>query len=74
MVERANLSVRMHLRRFTRKTNAISKTLENLKAAVSLYVAFYNFCRVHQSLRITPAMQAGLTDHVWGVAELVGAA
>ncbi len=60
-IERANLSVRMHLRRFTRKTNAISKTLENLKAAVSLYVAFYNFCRVHQSLRITPAMQAGLT-------------
>ncbi|MGA2000707.1 MAG: IS1 family transposase [Terriglobales bacterium] len=72
-IERANLSVRMHLRRFTRKTNAASKTLENLKAAVSLYVAFYNFCRVHQSLRVTPAMEAGLTDHVWSVTELLAA-
>jgi IS1 family transposase len=69
-IERANLSVRMHLRRFTRKTNAASKTLDNLKAAVTLYIAFYNFCRVHQTLRVTPAMQAGLTDHVWELAEL----
>jgi len=61
----------MHLRRFTRKTNAASKTLDNLKAAVTLYVAFHNFCRVHQSLRITPAMQAGITDHVWTVTELL---
>jgi len=70
-IERANLSVRMHIRRFARKTNAASKTLENLKAAVTLYVAFYNFCRVHQSLRVTPAMQAGIADHVWSVSELI---
>ena len=70
-VERSNLSLRMHLRRFTRLTNAFSKKLDNLKAAVSLYVAFYNFCRVHTTLRVTPAMEAGLTDHVWSVAELL---
>ena len=64
-------SVRMHLRRFTRLTNAYSKTLANLKDAVALYVAFYNFCRVHQTLRATPAMAAGLADHVWSVAELL---
>jgi IS1 family transposase/transposase-like protein len=73
-VERANLSVRMHLRRFTRLTNAFSKKLDNLKAAVSLYMAFYNFVRVHQTLRVTPAMQAGLTDHIWTVQELLEAA
>ncbi len=73
-IERANLSVRCHLKRFARKTNAISKSLENLKAAVSLYVMFYNFCRVHQTLRITPAMEAGITDHIWTVAELLSAA
>jgi len=56
-VERSNLSLRMHLRRFTRLTNAFSKKLDNLKAAVRLYVAFYNFCRVHQTLRVTPAME-----------------
>lgn len=72
-VERANLNVRMHLRRLTRLTNAFSKKLENLKDAVTLFVAFYNFCRVHQTLRkVTPAMAAGLTDHVWSVAELIG--
>ena len=70
-VERGNLSVRMHLRRFTRLTNAFSKTLANLKDAVALYVAFYNFCRVHQTLHATPAMAAGLTDHVWSLAELL---
>lgn len=70
-VERANLSLRMHLRRLTRLTNAFSKKLDNLKAAVALYVAWYNFCRVHQSLRVTPAMQAGLTDHVWSITELL---
>jgi hypothetical protein len=62
------LSLRMHLRRFTRLTNAFSKRLVNLKAAVTLYVAFYNFCRVHTTLRVTPAMQAGLADHVWTIA------
>jgi len=71
-VERFNLSVRMHLRRFTRLTNAFSKSLTHLKAAVALFVAWYNFCRPHQSLHgVTPAMEAGLTDHVWSVAELV---
>jgi IS1 family transposase/transposase-like protein len=70
-VERSNLSLRMHLRRFTRLTNAFSKTVKNLKDAVALYVAFYNFCRVHTTLRVTPAMQAGLTDHVWSLGELL---
>jgi transposase-like protein/IS1 family transposase len=70
-VERSNLSLRMHLRRFTRLTNAFSKKLDNLKAAVALYVAWYNFCRVHQTLHVTPAMQAGLTDHVWEIRELL---
>jgi IS1 family transposase len=73
-VERSNLSLRMHLRRFTRLTNAYSKKLENLKAAVTLYFAWYNFVRVHQTHRLTPAMEAGLTDHVWTIAELLGAA
>jgi hypothetical protein len=73
-IERANLSVRMHLRRFTRLTNAFSKKLDSLKADVSLYMAFYNFVRVHQTLRVTPAMQAGITDHIWTVQELLKAA
>jgi hypothetical protein len=70
-IERANLSVRMHLRHFTRKTNAASKTVANLKAAVALFVAWYDFCRVNMALRVTPAMQAGLTDHVWSLLELI---
>ena len=70
-VERGNLSVRMHLRRFTRLTNAFSKTLANLKDAGVLYITFYNFCRKHQTLGMTPAMKAGLTDHVWSVEELL---
>ena len=73
-VERANLSVRTHLRRFTRLSLGFSKTLEHLKAAVNLYMAFFNFCRVHQTLRVTPAMQAGITDHIWTVQELLEAA
>lgn len=70
-VERQNLSMRMSIRRFTRLTNAFSKKFENHAHAVALYFAYYNFCRVHQTLRITPAMQAGLTDHVWTLQELV---
>lgn len=70
-VERLNLSVRMHLRRFTRLTNAYSKKLDNLKAAVTLYFAWYNFVRVNQAHRVTPAMEAGLTDHVWTLTELL---
>ena len=73
-VERSNLTIRMQLRRFTRLTNAFSRKLDNLRAAVSLHFAHYNFCRVHASLRVTPAMEAGLTDHVWSIAELLGAA
>ncbi len=72
-VERMNLNVRMHLRRFTRLTNAFSKSFEHLKAAVSLFVVWYDFCRVHQTLRVTPAMECGLTDHVWTVKELLSA-
>jgi IS1 family transposase len=70
-VERRNLSMRMSIRRFTRLTNAFSKKVENHAAAVALWFAYYNFCRVHQTLRVTPAMEAGLADHVWSIAELV---
>jgi IS1 family transposase len=70
-VERQNLTVRMQMRRFTRLTNAFSKKLENLKASVALHFAYYNFVRVHQSLRITPAMAAGLTGHIWELGELL---
>lgn len=66
-VERQNLTVRMQLRRFTRLTNAFSKKLENLKAALAVYFAWYNFCRIHSSLRVTPAMAAGITDSIWGL-------
>jgi IS1 family transposase len=74
IVERSNLSVRMGTRRFTRLTNAFSKKWENHWAAVSLWYGFYNFCRVHKSLRVTPAMAAGISDHVWDVRELLEAA
>jgi IS1 family transposase len=73
-VERQNLTMRMQMRRFTRLTNAFSKKLANLKAAIALHFAYYNFCRVHKSLRVTPAMEAGITDHVWSLAELLSAA
>jgi IS1 family transposase len=70
-VERQNLTMRMGMRRFTRLTNAFSKKCENLEHAVSLHFMHYNFCRVHQTLRVTPAMAAGLTDHVWELGELI---
>lgn len=70
-IERANLTLRMQSRRFTRLTNAFSKKLDNLKAAVDLYVTHYNFVRVHGSLRMTPAMAAGVTDHIWSVRDLI---
>lgn len=70
-VERQNLTMRTQLRRFTRLSIGFSRKLENLKAAVSVYFAHYNFCRIHASLRVTPAMEAGLTDHVWSIAELL---
>jgi hypothetical protein len=72
-VERANLNVRMHLRRFTRLTNAFSKKLSHLKAALDLYALWHNLCRIHQTLRVTPAMQAGIADHVWSIRELLSA-
>jgi IS1 family transposase len=71
-VERANLSMRMGMRRFTRLTNAFSKKVENHAAMLSLYFMFYNFARVHQTLRVTPAMEAKIADHVWSVEEIVG--
>jgi IS1 family transposase len=72
-VERQNLTMRMQMRRFTRLTNAFSKKLENLKAAIALHFAFYNFCRVHKTLRVTPCMEAKITDHVWNMTELLAA-
>jgi len=74
IIERSNLSLRMGTRRFTRLTNAFSKKWENHWAAVSVWYAFYNFCRVHKSLRVTPAMAAGIASHVWSVRELLEAA
>lgn len=70
-VERQNLTMRMMMRRLTRLTNAFSKKWENLDKALALHFAYYNFCRVHQTLRVTPAMEAGLTNHVWSIAELL---
>lgn len=70
-VERNNWTMRCSIRRLTRLTNAFSRKLVNLKAAVSLWFAYYNFCRVHGSLRVTPMMQAGLTDRVWDLKELI---
>ena len=71
-VERQNLTMRMSMRRFTRLTNAFSKKLDNHAAMVSLYFMYYNFGRVHQTLRVTPAMEAGISDHVWTISEIVG--
>jgi hypothetical protein len=73
-VERSNLSIRMGCRRFTRLTNGFSKRLENHCAAVSLYVAHYNLCRVHESLRSTPGMALGIADRVWTIGDLLDAA
>lgn len=70
-VERQNLTMRMSMRRFTRLSNGYSKKVENHGHAVALYFMFYNFCRVHQTLRVTPAMEAGLANHVWSIEELV---
>ncbi len=70
-IERQNLTMRMQIRRLTRLTNAFSKKWDNLRAAIALHFAYYNFCRVHSSLRVTPAMEAGITDHIWTLAELL---
>jgi hypothetical protein len=63
--------MRMQIRRLTRLTNAFSKKLENHKAAIALHFAYYNFCKIHGSLRVTPAMQAGITSTVWTLADLL---
>jgi IS1 family transposase len=69
-VERANLTMRMSMRRFTRLTNAFSKKVDNHKAALALYFMHYNFARIHKTLRVTPAMEAGVADHVWELDEI----
>jgi hypothetical protein len=69
--EGQNLTMRMSMRRFTRLTNAFSKKLENHEAAVALYFMHYNFARIHQTLRCTPAMAAGVSDHVWNIEEML---
>lgn len=71
-VERQNLTMRMSMRRFTRLTNAFSKKLENHEYAVALHFMHYNFCRKHQSIKTTPAVAAGIADHVWSIEELIG--
>jgi IS1 family transposase len=73
-VERQNLTMRMHMRRLTRLTNAFSKKLANFEAAVALHFAYYNFVRMHKSLRMTPAMAGGVTDTIWTIRDLVEAA
>ncbi|KXS32534.1 MAG: Uncharacterized protein AWT59_1367 [Candidatus Gallionella acididurans] len=70
-VERQNLTMRMHMRRFTRLTNAFSKKLENHMHAISLYFMFYNFCKIHKSLRVTPAMEAGVSKTLWEISDIV---
>ena len=74
IVERSNLSIRMAVRRFTRLTNGFSKKWENHWAMVALWFGFYNFCRVHKTLRMTPAMAAGITGSIWSVRDLLEAA
>ena len=69
-VERQNLTMRMQMRRFTRLTNAFSKKVDNHKAAIALHYMHYNFARIHKSLRVTPAMEAGIADHVWELDEI----
>jgi len=70
-VERQNLTMRMSMRRFTRLTNGFSKKVENLECAVALHFMYYNFCRIHKTLRVTPAMEAGIADHLWTLEEVI---
>ena len=71
IIERQNLTMRTQMRRLTRLTNGFSKKWENHWAALCLHFAFYNFCRIHKSIRVTPAMEAGLTNHIWTIAEIL---
>jgi IS1 family transposase len=70
-IERQNLTMRMNMRRFTRLTNAFSKKLENHIHSIALFYMHYNFARIHQTLRVTPAMEAGVSDHVWSLEDIV---
>lgn len=70
-VERQNLTMRMSMRRFTRLTNGFSKKIENLEYAVALHFMYYNFVRIHKTLRVTPAMEAGISNHLWNIEEIV---
>jgi len=69
--ERSNLTIRMHTRRFTRLTNAFSKKVENHAHAVALHMMYYNFVRIHKTLKTTPAMAAGVTDRLWEISDMV---
>ena len=71
-VERQNLTMRMSMRRFTRLTNGFSKKVENHAYAVAIHYMHYNFCRIHKTLRVTPAMEAGVAEHVWTIEEIIG--
>jgi len=73
-VERQNLNMRMNMRRFTRLTNAFSKKIENHVHSIALFHMHYNFARIHQTLRVTPAMEAGISQHVWTIQEIVSLA
>lgn len=70
-VERQNLTMRMHMRRFTRKTNAFSKKIENHQYAVALHFVYYNFAKIHKTLRVTPAMEAGIADDIMEIADII---
>jgi hypothetical protein len=70
-VERQNLTMRMSMRRFTRLTNGFSKKVENHAHALALYFMFYNFVRIHKTLKVTPAMEAGVTDHLWDIEDII---
>lgn len=70
-VERQNLTMRMSMRRFTRLTNAHSKKIENHIYAISLHFMYYNFCKIHSTLKVTPAMEAGVTDRLWDIEDII---
>jgi len=70
-MERQNLTIRMSMRRFTRLISAHSKKVENHQHALAIYFMYYNFCRIHQTIRVTPAMAAGITDHAWDITEMI---
>jgi hypothetical protein len=70
-VERQNLTMRMSMRRFTRLTNAFSKKIENLEYAIALHFMYYNFCRIHQTLRVSPAMAAKVTNELWEIEDIL---